>query len=281
MNHFSRGVIYYSTVTLISGFIEVFVAYTLMKALNESIFVPILDENSVNRETDLQQLNRKKSTKEILLEETKEQQLGKGNSILDKVITSVLSRANASSRVISFTLVIMLVIVAIGGSASFGTVALSEAKKVRELEAERLKMLNIINIIQEADSTKFDERNNKLKEIISYRYGNENTYKSIIENIEKQSYVSWPDIAMRITIAALTLFLVQIFFHIYKYNQQQASHLFTRAEILELYKESGADQSELRLGLLAKVDSNPKFEKSPSTPTEQFINVISKAKDVK
>lgn len=270
---------FYSTVSFLSGLIQVLVTIVLIREL-KVINLLVANLTSSDKDATKSQTGKEKNNEKVDVE-IKEQLLGRGNTILDKVITSILYRANASNRVISFTLVIMLVIVAIGGSASFGTVALNEAKKIRELESERLKMLDIVHTIQTADSSKLAERNKELREIITSRYGDENSYKNIVENIEKQSYVSWPDIAMRITIAALTLFLVQIFFHIYKYNQQQSSHLFTKAETLELYKETGADQGELRIGLLSKVDSNPKFDKAPTTPTEQFFHAINKAKDAK
>ncbi|WP_445454479.1 hypothetical protein [Flavobacterium sp. 25HG05S-40] len=197
------------------------------------------------------------------------------NSYVSKIIKLILERANSSNRNTTFSLIIMIIIVIIGGSASFGTVALNEVNKIRELETERIKMLNIITILKDEQISNTD-RNNEIKEILTSRYGNETSYNEVIKNIEQQSYISWPDIAMRITIAALTLFLVQIFFHIYKYNQQQASNLFTRAEVLELYQESDSNLDELRLGLLSKLDQNPKFDKSPTSPTEQFISIIKK-----
>lgn len=200
-------------------------------------------------------------------------------TILEKVIQSILMRVSSSNRAVTFSLIIMVLMVIIGGGASFGTVALNEANKIRELEVERGNLLRLTYLLNHPDSIKDNNHYKEIKERISLKYGNQNSYKNLLENIEKQSYISWPDIAMRITIAALTLFLVQIFFHIYKYNQQQSSQLMNKAETLELFREADANQAELRTFLLSKSDFSTKFDKSPVSPTEQIINIIGKAKD--
>lgn len=200
-------------------------------------------------------------------------------TILEKVIQSILIRVSSSNRAVTFSLIIMVLMVIIGGGASFGTVALSEANKIRELEVERGNLLRLTYLLNHPDSIKDNNHYKEIRERISLKYGNQNSYKNLLENIEKQSYISWPDIAMRITIAALTLFLVQIFFHIYKYNQQQASQLMNKAETLELFREADANQAELRTFLLSKSDFSTKFDKSPVSPTEQIINIIGKSKD--
>lgn len=243
---------------IISTIISFLVAFKIINIINKKNTVLLEKEETFEAPQDDE--IRNKQPKKI--------------TILDKVILSTIQRANASNKAIFVNLLIMVIIVIIGGSASFGTVALNEASKIRELETERLKMIEIVNKIQAYDSTTVKE----IKEIISSKYGVETSYKSIMENVEKQSYVSWPDIAMRATIAALTLFLVQIFFHIYKYNQQQAALLFSKAEILQLYNEPDANQNELRSGLLSKIDSNPSFDKTPSTPTDQIVNIIKDSK---
>lgn len=195
-------------------------------------------------------------------------------SVLESVINTITLRANSANRTIGFSLAAMVVIVIIGGSASFGTVALNESKKIRELEAERQQLLEMINTVDISDNSTVSKQRDEIKKIITNRYGTADSYQDLLKNIEKQSYVSWPDIAMRVTIAVLTIFLVQIFFHIYKYNQRQLSHLNSKAETLELYTQDGANQAELRSGLLSKIDLNPKFDKSPSPLSEQIINII-------
>lgn len=235
---------YFYILSFIGVLVRVFILVVLARELNW--FFTQAERVIVNPiEVDLRMGDNDKdgNSKDATEAEMNERRLlGRGSSILDNIINSILNRAGTSTRFVYFAISAIILIVIIGGSASFGTVALNEANKVRELESERLKMLEIVNAIQTNDSSKSAERNIEVKRIISARYGDESSYKVILENIEKQSYVSWPDIAMRMTIAALTLFLVQIFFHIYKYNQQQASQLLTKAEVLELYKEPGADQ---------------------------------------
>lgn len=277
MSYFEFRQIFGLFISFIHCFILVLIASIIIKELTDKRLYSAIYSYSkeVIEQPDTREADSNK------LKEHSEELLGKGNTILDRVIASILSRANLSNRIINFSLIIMIVIVAIGGGASFGTVALNEAKKIRDLESERLKLVSIINNIRESDTLKFPISYEKTIKAVDARLGDENTYKTTIEKIEKQSNISWTDIAMRITIAALTLFLVQIFFHIYKFNQQQASQLFTKAEIMELYKESGADQNALRSGLLSKIDSTPNFEKTPPTPTEQFINIIGKPADLK
>lgn len=271
---------FFYTLSFLTVLCKVFISVVLIKELTVA-FVGVKSISTTTNTAYLEDQVGSKSSNKKLESEQENTLVRSRDSILDNVITSTLSRASASSRTASFAIVVIIVFVLIGGGASVGTVALNEAQKVRELETERLKMLEIMNAIQTNDSGKFSERNKEVIEIIQSRYGDQNSYKAILENIEKQSEVKWTDIAMRVTIAALTLFLVQIFFHIYKYNQQQESQLLTKAELFELYKEPDADKGELRAGLLLKVDSNPRFEKTPSTPSEQIINAFAKSNNSK
>jgi len=205
--------------------------------------------------------------------------LGQGTTTLDRIIRSLMQRAEGYKKNILATMLAILVIVGIGISFSVGMTAYSEVKKVRELERTRVELINITDKFKSSDTTNLVKLKTDIQKIIKQNYGDEKGYQQIIQNIEKQTVVSWPDIAMRVTIAALTLFLVQVFFNIYKYNQQQVSNLVTRAETLELYKETGANQEELRSGLLNKLDTSPSFDKTPSSPADQIINVITKSKE--
>jgi hypothetical protein len=209
--------------------------------------------------------------------------LGKGNTTIDRVIGSTVSRASSASKMIIVSLAMMVILVLIGGSASIGTLALNEIEKVRELEKEKQKMVSItMSMLNLRDSVSINtiakERgawlriSNKLKEI------NANSYDDLIKNSLREKNISWEDIAMRVTIAALTLFLVQIFFHIYKYSQQQESNLFAKAEILELYKDEDADKKDLRKGMLDKLEASVSFGKTPRTPTEQMLSALTSAK---
>lgn len=199
-------------------------------------------------------------------------------TLLDEIIFSIEERVTLASKRIFFSLIAMIVIVIVGSSASFGTVALNEANKIRELESERIKMLTASRQLRNVDNENYQEKLKEIQKLIEDKYGKNNDYKELIGKIEQESYISWPDIAMRITIAALTLFLVQIFFHIYKYNQRQESNLLSRIEVFKLYTDEKAEINQLRNGLVSKMNSNIEFEKSPTSPTEQIINIIEKSK---
>ena len=121
--------------------------------------------------------------------------------------------------------------------------------------------------------------NDSLKKVAAFiqqKFGDD--FKRSIDNLQTQSVIRWPEIALRATIAILTLFLVQVFFNIYKYNQQQTSHLYSKAETLELYRNAEAEKVEMRKGMLSKMDPAPRFERGPTPPTEQIINVLDKVK---
>ena len=194
------------------------------------------------------------------------------NPLLNRVIDLIRGRAVASTKMLTLSLTIMIILVLAGGAASVGTIALNEVSKVRQLEAERVRLLTITDSLQTAD---FNADNVKaIQHLIKREYGDEHSYHALLEDIQKQSLISWPDIALRITIAVLTLFLVQVFFHIYKYNQQESAYLFSKAEILELFDDPEADKDELRKALLARIETAPKFGRSPKTPTEQIINIL-------
>ena len=120
-----------------------------------------------------------------------------------------------------------------------------------------------------------------IKESIETTFGSlEDTknYKQLLENIQKKESYNLSEIIMRVAIAALTFFLVQVFLRIYKYNKQQYTSLLTKAEVLELFNEPGTDMKKLREILASKIEENPKFGNTPTTPIEQIINIADKAK---
>lgn len=197
---------------------------------------------------------------------------------LTAVIQKLRNRADDYDKMKFTTLIIMVIILFIGGAASIGTMVFDEVKNLREIEKHRILLIKTIEEL-ELYSESYEPNISELTTLVNQRYGDGDTYKSLIESIERQSLTSWPDIAMRVTIAALTLFLVQIFFHIYKYNQQQSSMLYNRAELLELHCEPNADINELRKSLLNKEDYLPKFDNGPESPTGKVIDVISKAQN--
>ena len=118
---------------------------------------------------------------------------------------------------------------------------------------------------------------------------NENLQKSIssinegLHNLNSSSSINWEEIITRICIAAFTLFLCQIFYQIYRYNQNVAAYLHSKAQILELYKGNKDEKNnkdeklkDLRSVLLAKLESFPRFEKIPSSILQDAIKIMSK-----
>lgn len=222
--------------------------------------------------------------------------LGQGNANIDRVIKSLLYRANRAEKTARLSLVAIILLVFIGGSISIGTIALDQFSKLRQLEKVRQEMLNVaLNIDTGSifDLTEHDENSRmyilkkdstlgkSIKESIKATFGSlEDTknYKQLLENIQKKESYNLSEIIMRVAIAALTFFLVQVFLRIYKYNKQQNTSLLTKAEVLELFNEPGTDMKKLREILAAKIEENPKFGNSPTTPIEQIINIADKAK---
>lgn len=120
----------------------------------------------------------------------------------------------------------------------------------------------------------------KISKDLPKTYGDKNTYKEAIDNVERISNISWPDIAARVTIALLTLFLVQIFFSVYRFNRQLSSILSAKAEALELIGQDKEDEKLLRQELVATVkESTPGFGPIPKTFLQEAIDFANKLKD--
>jgi len=234
------------------------------------------------------------SSNKILIEP--ELLLGQGSSIIDRVIRSLFYRANRSEKTAKLSLALIVLLVFIGGSISIGTIAMGQFTKLRQLEKVRQEMLSIINNLDTTTTFVMTDKTpystayvikedstiaESIKETIETTFGSlEDTknYKQLLENIQKKESYNISEMVMRVAIAALTFFLVQVFLKIYKYNQQQSTSLLTKAEVLELFNEPGTDIKKLREILASKIEENPKFGNTPSTPIEQIINIADKAK---
>ena len=214
-----------------------------------------------------------------------EKVLASDKSILDSVISDVILRAQSSSRMTTVSLVMIIILVVIGGSASIGTVAFNEFQNARELEQERgrfIKTAKLFRLYMDDQASGIIKRNldmpfpgqfeARLDSVI--KTFDTNKYDELLANTLQKKEISWGDLAMRVTIAALTLFLVQIFFHIYKYNQLQESHLFSKAEMMKLFNEQGSDKESLRKGMLEKTQPDVPFGKGPTSPTEKVIDAL-------
>jgi hypothetical protein len=234
------------------------------------------------------------SSNKILIEP--ELLLGQGTSIIDRIIRSLFYRANRSEKAAKISLIIIVFLVFTGGSISIGTIALDQFSKLRQLEKVRQDMLSIINRIDTTTTFVMTDKTSysttyvfrkdstmakSIKETIETTFGTlEDTknYKELLENIQKKESYNLSEIIMRVAIAALTFFLVQVFLRIYKYNKQQNTSLLTKAEVLELFNEPGTDMKKLREILASKIEENPRFGSTPTTPIEQIINIADKAK---
>jgi hypothetical protein len=233
--------------------------------------------------------------------------LGNGVTTLDNVIKSIISRAESSAKMTTTALFLMVIIVFIGGGASIGTIALSELNKVREMEQAKKDFVSMkseiikygrspttypntveIPALTDTSNASRSEFLSKTQRDINANYNqllkslnttlNDTNYEKLINKIDTTHAISWEDIAMRATIAALTLFLVQVFFHIYKYNQQQSSFLFGKAEAIELCKTSEPAHAELKKAIIDKLETDVKFGKDPTSAIDQVINALEKIK---
>lgn len=205
----------------------------------------------------------------------------KTENTLHNVIEAVSLRAQEASKMTSISLVIMVAIVFIGGSASMGTLLLDEIKKINKLDEVREEYERSVrefdrryNALDEQFKT--PEFSAELKYALDYSRKNDSTYNALLIKAQNPEYIHWQEIVLRATIAVLTLFLVQIFFQIYKYSQQQGAYLSGKAELLELYKDIDVEQKDLRTGLLSKIEKEPRFGKEPASPAEQILNVFKK-----
>lgn len=231
----------------------------------------------------------------ILLEP--EHLLGQGTSIIDRVIRSLFYRANRSEKTAKLSLLLIVLLVFIGGSISIGTIALNQFSKIRQLEKVRQEMLLLVDqfditaryvkyALLEDTTKRFtfiinEATAESIETSINATFGSlkdTKNYKQLLENIQKKESYNISEMIMRVAIAALTFFLIQVFLRIYKYNQQQSTSLLTKAEVLELFNEPGTDMQKLREILASKIEENPKFGNSPATPIEQIINIADKAK---
>jgi type II secretory pathway component PulC len=111
-------------------------------------------------------------------------------------------------------------------------------------------------------------------------YGNKNEYEKVFEDVKKLTQTSWADIAARGTIALLTLFLVQIFFSVYKFNRQLSSSLSAKAEAIEMIASDKDSEQLLNKELISVVKQHlPGFGKEPKTPLHEAIDLAGKLKE--
>lgn len=84
---------------------------------------------------------------------------------------------------------------------------------------------------------------------------------------------------MRTSIALLTIFLVQIFFNIYKYFQGHTNYLENKLETILLYLDPSVpveQKAVLRRVLLSKIGGMPNFGRTPVAPLDQLVDIAEK-----
>jgi hypothetical protein len=204
--------------------------------------------------------------------------LGRGDSHVDRVIHSVIERSMKSERVASFSLTIMLILVMIGGMASFGLWIFTHADRINSLEAERNKLVSLqaeMKIVRDKLGLGSDEAKARLDPFINFvdkNYSTSPSYEATLNRLSLQTQSNYADIAIRVTIALLTIFLVQVFFAVYKYNRHLANILAAKAEAFELAGSEEDARKELCREAASMIKEGvPGFGQPPRTLIEEAV----------
>lgn len=208
--------------------------------------------------------------------------LGRGDGYIDRVIRSVTGRSIKSENMASISLIVMMILVIAGGMASFGLWALTHADRISTLEAERNKLISLQSDVKEVrDKLNASEdvkaHLDRLNKFIDQNYSTSESYKEALNRLSLQSQTNYADIAIRVTIAVLTIFLVQVFFAVYKYNRHLAIMLAAKAEALELAGNDDDARKELsREAVNIIKESVPGFAPYLRTPIEEATRMVEK-----
>lgn len=209
--------------------------------------------------------------------------LGRGNGYVDRVIHSVINRSLKSERMATFSLVVMLVLVLIGGMASFGLWAFTHADRISSIETERNKLTGLqaeMQGLKQGLASNKPEAAAKLDQLLTFveqNYKTSPSYEATLNRLSQQSQSNYADIAIRVTIAVLTIFLVQVFFAVYKYNRHLAIMLSAKAEALELLGTDEDARKELSREAVSIVkEAVPAFGAQPRTPIEEVARLAEK-----
>jgi hypothetical protein len=209
--------------------------------------------------------------------------LGRGDGYIDRVIHSVINRSLKSERIATFSLIVMLVLVLIGGMASFGLWAFTHADRISSIESERNKLTLLQAEMQELkqELTSSDQaaaaKLDRLLKFVDQNYKTSPSYEATLNRLSQQSQSNYADIAIRVTIAVLTIFLVQVFFAVYKYNRHLAIMLSAKAEALELAGSDDDARKELSHEAVSIVkEAVPAFGAQPRTPIEEAARLAAK-----
>jgi hypothetical protein len=212
--------------------------------------------------------------------------LGVGEETIGRVIISVVRRSLRSEQIATFSLRVMIVLVIVGGMASFGLWMFTHADRISSLESERIKLLALQSEIKDtrdklgaAATDDIKAQLDRVNKFIDQNYSGSESFKDTLNRLSLQSQTNYADIAIRVTIAVLTIFLVQVFFSVYKYNRHLAIILAAKAEALELVGSDDGARKELSKEAIGIVkESIPGFGAQPKTPLEQLVSAFEKVR---
>ena len=207
--------------------------------------------------------------------------LGAGQTPLDRVARALLRRSMESETAARWGMLIMIVLVLVGGGASIGFWFQSQESRIRDLAEERGQLSRLAIKLDDAVAQTKDpgiakdwtELGQSLKNSLATTKSSEALYQQLLNEARISEKTSWQDIAIRATIAILTLFLVQIFFSVFRYNRSLSNLLAAKAEALELTKDDPEAVHQLRLQVTSVLSASlPSFSSGPRTPLDSLVD---------
>jgi hypothetical protein len=143
-------------------------------------------------------------------------------------------------------------------------------------------LYNLVQAIQDPKrQADLSELKNETGNLIAANYnGDQNeSFDEKISRIEQLTKTSYSDLGIRVTIALLTVFLVQIFFALHKYNQRLAVVLANKAEALELIGSEPNNRKLLSREMIKLMrEPSPDFGAEVKTPLQEVSDVARKVK---
>jgi hypothetical protein len=202
-----------------------------------------------------------------------------------RVTEIIRARSERTSDNARLSMIIMIVLVLVGGGASVGLWFFGQLDRVRSIEVERNKLVALSSGLETLPHIAGPDQPKAIAELqnqIQFQFGQNNTYQQFLRDIAERTQTSWPDIAIRVTLAVLTLFLVQIFFAVYKYSQHLSNVLAAKAEALELLSVTPEDRQHVRNEMIALVrEGVPGFGSGPNTPLQEILELLGKLRETK
>jgi len=205
---------------------------------------------------------------------------GPDAAIHSYVTAAIRTRSRETADSARLSMLIMILLVLVGGGASVGLWFVSQLDRIRSLELERNKLVHLTSSLEQLSRQNTPQQAAALKQVQAFIQDNYNaahSYEVLLRDIADKTQTSWPDIAIRATVAILTLFLVQIFFSVYKYSQHLSNLLARKAEALELLGVFAEDRQGVRKEMIAVAKEGfPGFSAGPNTPLQDVIDILDK-----